>query len=353
MRHPLIIRIVSIVLIWFGSAAQAALPRAVTGVLPPDFGYAPFTTSDAHGRTVTLYLTDPGANDDRPLIVVLQGSGCASHFFKRDGQISGGWHSFVRSAAMGRAQVLLVEKPGVQTFDSPAKQGSAEHCSDDFRREHTGPRWLTALRAAIDAAMALRGMRPKAMIAMGHSEGGVYAPRLALIDPRITHVVSLAATPHSQLSDFVHMAMAGEGFISKAPGTRQDHLRRVLHAWQAVQSDPNSMTKMVFGHSHRYWDDKFAPFNYGALANTTARFFVAYGGKDENSSPVAMDQFAVELITRKRDVTWLRVHEGNHSFATPSEARPFAGFMEIVTTAVAWGLGDSVQSPYQVWPLPS
>ena len=91
--------------------------------------------------------------------------------------------------------------------------------------EHTGERWLTAIRAAIDAAIAWRGRTPRALLAIGHSEGAVFAGRLAVADARVTHAALLAATPVSQAHDFFAMAFAGRGYIAQAPGGRAAHLR--------------------------------------------------------------------------------------------------------------------------------
>lgn len=342
---------------WVGSGSATGLPNAdapmriAVAEFPANFSYAAYQTKDLLDRNIQFYLTHADARDDRPLVVVLQGSGCASHFALRDGRVGGGWHSFVRQAAANNAQVLLVEKPGVKTFDQPDKPGSAENCSGEFRREQNGERWLAAIQAALSAAIKLRGVTPTVIVAIGHSEGGVYAPRLAIADSRVTHVASLAAVPTSQLSDFVHMALNGTGFVSQAPGNRADHLMRVLTAWQAVSAEPDSAEKMVFGHAHRYWADKFAPFDFAALSRTRAKFLIAYGSHDENSSPTAMDQFVVELITRKRDVTWLRVEGGTHAFGTTTETDSYATFAEIAKNAVEWALGRRVESKHKLWPL--
>lgn len=330
--------------------ALAAASEVSVAAFPAGFPYKAYSTADSLGRDIRFYLT--AADDERPLILVLQGSGCSSQFFNRDGQVSAGWHAFVRRAAGIRAQVLLVEKPGVQLFDAPQNPGGAVNCSENFRREHTGERWLAALRAALDATLALRGAKPRAVMVLGHSEGAVFAVRLAALDARITHVAALSATPTSQLLDFFDMAAAGEGFISRRPGSsKAENIGRVLDAWREVSADPASDSRQVFGHAHRYWTDKFAPFDFSSLKHSPARFFLAYGDRDENSAPRVMDAFAIELLTRKRDLTWLRVEGGDHSFGGPPDPAR-AGMSKVVEFAVAWMLGEEFDRKSVVWPRP-
>jgi pimeloyl-ACP methyl ester carboxylesterase len=325
-------------------------PRAVKE-FPDGFPYSAFDVQDSLQRRIAFYLTDANVKDDRPLILILQGSGCASNFLLREGRVGGSWHAMVRQAAQSRAQVLLVDKPGVSLFDFPTNPGDTRNCSDAFRREHTGPRWLTALAAAVKGAISLRGQTPKSILVIGHSEGAVFAPRLALLQPEITHVASLASAPVSQLHDFFDMAFAGEGFIAQMPGTAQDRVRRVSEAWRAISSDPDSASKEVFGHPHRYWTDKFASFPFENVDRTKAKFFLAYGDRDENSAPRKMDMFAVELLTRNRDLTWIRVPGADHGFAKKGEASG-EGMAPMLARAVAWFFGEADSGADVVWPSP-
>jgi hypothetical protein len=328
----------------------APTPVAVPD-FPANFPYRAFDVTDSLGRSVRFYLSDADVHDARPLILVIQGSGCASSFFRRDGRISQSWHALVRQAAAGRAQVLVVEKPGVQLFDLPQKPGGANDCTAGFKREHTRDRWLAALQAGLRGALEQRAQKPAAVMALGHSEGAAFAPYLAIADPAVTHVASLAASPLSQLHDFFDMAARGEGFIAQAPGNKADHIKRVLDAWKQVQSDPQSDSKSVFGHAHRYWNDKFAPFDWTQLDRSRARFFLAHGDADENSSVRVFDHFAIELIVRGRDVTWLRLAGADHGFGRKDvPGGSSAGMTAVVADAVAWMLGEPIVSREVVWP---
>lgn len=333
-----------------------ALPLAARPALlnvpefPKDYAYQAFETRDSLGRNVRFYLTQSTARDERPLIVMLQGSGCISWFVRKDDATLQIGQQNVRRPAGENAQLLLIDKPGVALFDWP-KGGDTRECSEAFRQEHTGERWLTAIRAAIDAAIAWRGQTPRAMLAIGHSEGAVFAGRLAVADARVTHAALLAATPVSQAHDFFAMAFAGRGYIAQAPGGRAAHLRNVHTVITQVQNDPTNAKDTQLGHPYRYWADKIAPFDFSALDRTRAKFFLAQGDADENSSVVSADFFAGELIVRQRDLLWLRPEGLDHTFAAKGE-RNGAGMGDYVGRAVKWFLGETFDRAGQVWPAP-
>ena len=249
----------------------------------------------------------------------------------------------------GRAQILLVDKPGVTLFDIPTNPGDTRDCSETFKREQTGEKWLAALSASLKGVIAMRGQTPKSILVIGHSEGAVFAPRLSLIHPEITHVASLASAPVSQLHDFFDMAFSGEGFIAQTANTTAERVKSVTNAWQAVSADPESATKEVFGHPHRYWTDKFAPFPFERLDRTKAKFFIAYGDRDENSAPRKIDTFAVELLARKRDLVWIRMAGADHGFARKGEASG-SGMAPVIERAVAWFFGETMDRADVVWP---
>ena len=58
---------------------------------PQNFPYRAFDTRDSLGRDIRFYLSDADITDDRPLILVVQGSGCASHFSNLLSARSRGW----------------------------------------------------------------------------------------------------------------------------------------------------------------------------------------------------------------------------------------------------------------------
>jgi hypothetical protein len=64
------------------SQTSAAVEIEKQGIanFPQGQPYTAYTVKDALGRNVSLFLTDDTARDNRPLVLVVQGSGCDSNF---------------------------------------------------------------------------------------------------------------------------------------------------------------------------------------------------------------------------------------------------------------------------------
>ena len=147
------------------------------------------------------------------------------------------------------------------------------------------------------------------------------------------------------------MANSASGLFAGLPGTSGQHLGNLLDTWASILDEPESTSKQVYGHTHRYWADKFAPVDYASIARPGLRMFLAYGDRDENAAPRKMDQFAVEMLIRKADLTWVRIPGADHGFAQKGE-QSGAGLQAMLERAVAWFLDDAHDTLHQLWPRP-
>jgi dienelactone hydrolase len=319
--------------IWITLQPPVAPPSASAAPSPdPDvlaaFPYERHTTIDAFGRSITFYLSKPanipegGAPDLLHLAVCVQGSGSQSAFLLVDtpkGQriISGGPDAALLSQFRERLRVLVVEKPGVEFLVQPSQPGAATEGSETFRKEHTLDRWVEANRAATDAALAMPGIDPSRVLAVGHSEGGQVVCHLAAKEPRITHVASLAGGGPTQLFDLLDLARRGK--FGGGPGSTPDAaVRMIEEGWRQVLADPDAHDKFYLGHPHRRWSSflRTSPAA-GALASK-AKFFLAQGTDDPATSIHAAEMLYAELLAQGREVRYERVEGGDHGFMTAS-----------------------------------
>src|SRR5262249_44396631 len=156
---------------------------------------------------ITFYVSmTEHASRALPLLVFVQGSGCQSLFRKTGERVLGDYQNVLATVAQGKARVLAVEKPGVKYLDAPRGPGSAQEGREEFLREHTLPRWVEAVVAALRTARTLPGVDAKRVLVLGHSEGGMVAAHVAAADAGVTHVASLSGNGPSQLFDLVEVA---------------------------------------------------------------------------------------------------------------------------------------------------
>lgn len=320
MRRPaprLILAVAALLLLLATRAAAERLPGTA---------FERATTVDGLGRTVTYYLSESPA--PKPLALVIQGSGCNALFRRlADGRISAvGYHNVFRSVGGERFRVLAVEKPGARGVEEPPVGGQAEECPRSFLEEHTVERWAEALRAALAAARAAGGA--DGTLAIGHSEGGVLAARLARLDAGLRHVALLASPGPDPVEELV---LWGEA--RKRP--RAETLALVAR----IRAEPDSVTALVLGHPHRRWASFLAADPAADILASSARVFAAHGDADANWPVAAHDALIQRLRDAGREVQALRLAGADHALNVAGQ-RPPEGMAEVFRAIVAWAGAD-------------
>jgi pimeloyl-ACP methyl ester carboxylesterase len=321
-------------------AAQTVDPRPIAikdGGPVPGQPYERFTTQDRFGREITFYLSRvPQTSRPLPLAVYIQGSGCASLFERKDAKVVPKLgHATLVDIARGKARVLIVEKPGVTFPEQP------ENCrlAAEFNREHTLERWAEAVEAAIRAARTLGQVSGERAAAIGHSEGGLVACRVARDLPGIvTHVASMAGGGPSQLFDLIELARRGVYFrdISEDAAARVQY---VLSQWREIRADPTNAEKFFFGFSYRRWSTFLADSPMEELTKANAKIYLAQGLEDEAVNPESSDALYAQLLAVGKQAVYDRIEGAGHSFdfrATPQ----INGWHDELERIVAWFLHD-------------
>lgn len=308
-----------------------ATPEAV-----PDQPYVRHTTMDRFGRRITFYVAGPQGSAPLPLVVYVQGSGCAS-LFRRSGThvAAAAGQAAIAEAWQGKGNLLIVEKPGVPFLNAPS---SCER-ETEFNREHSLGRWSEAVEASIRAARQLPIVRHDRLIVIGHSEGGVVAARIAHdLGPMVSHVALLSGEGPTQLYSLIRLARQGL-FVRGVSEDADVRAKYVVDQWRAIAADPNNIVRSFAGHSYLRWASFLSTSPLEELAGVTARIYVAAGDKDTNQDPSASDVLYAQLLTRGKDVTYDRVSNADHSFRIPDSNRN--GWREEHEKLVIWCFSPS------------
>ncbi|KPF66660.1 hypothetical protein IP84_15595 [beta proteobacterium AAP99] len=345
-----------------GTAVHAQTAGGAVGVprlveeprLPANFAYRAFETSDTLGRSVRFYLTDVESSDDRPLVLALQNTGCASLFQQVDGRVAGGWFTGLRGTSRPTAQTLIIEKPGVRLFDLNPQPGTSTGCPASFVTEHSIDRWQAAVEAATRAALATRAKPPKALLAVGHGEGAHVAAQLAGRLPGLTHVALISGGPSGALEEWMALAAAAPAGSGKAGVNPQ--LRALAQAAGQVRAESRSTDKTLLGQPYRYWAARLSASvstsQLDALAAKPLRVFIAHGERDRSVPVSSADRLAAELLARGADLTWVRIPGADHALNVPG-ATGGAALRDMLGTVLAWQAGTAPNGESVVWPIPT
>ncbi len=264
------------------------------------------STTDHFGRQILYYIS--AQSDQRlPLVLFVAGSGCESNFWKNEsGQVVGGYQNVLLQVLNGKAHVMVVEKPGVKYLDSTNAPGTAEKCSEQFKQEQTLDRWAIALDTALSSALALQKVDQNKVIVVGHSEGAVMAPLLAVMNSSVTHVVAISGSGAPQLFDFV---------VNKS-----EHEQKLIYAdFESMLQDPDNLEKLYWGHPARRWTSFMAHSSAEDLQKTKSKILVVHGTADTSVPVQSFDFLVANLKAKNIKFDYERIEGASHSLNLPSD----------------------------------
>lgn len=230
--------------------------------VPPDTDatFASRTFSYRDGGTATYHSFIIG-KDSRPDVAVFfyGGSGCRSWASVMPGYVEG---------LTANARVFALDKRFV-VHSSDASRA----CTDSFKAMNTPSRWVSDYSEFITAQLAAAPVRPKRVLLVGVSEGGLVAPKVATLHPEVTH-----------------LAIIGDGAWTMRESLRQLHRTHAIPfdvdaEWKAIEADRDSIEHEWFGNPYRWWADVMDISAKNDLLKLEIPILVGFGERD-TSVPV-------------------------------------------------------------------
>ncbi len=294
-----------------------------------------FLVGDAGG---THYYLAPGEGQ-RPLLVLIQGSGCEPVFVENgEGYRATAGQDLVHMLAGGRFAVLVAEKAGVEPLKArTGADGTAADCAAAFLAGHSLDSWTDRLSSAIDEAKASAVVDAAAGVrVMGLSEGAITAARLANLRDDVTHTAFISGFGCNQWRDMLVVARRNaepEGALAarSAAAAMEDGLR-------GVAADPEALT-IFEGQTHLFWSTFGRACPAADLAASASDVFVAYGTADEQVDANGVEAITVARLSVNKPVRVERVIGGSHVLNTP-DTEPFEVLVGVFGAAIEWMSGD-------------
>ena len=162
------------------------------------------------------------------------------------------------------ATVFALQKRGI---DEENRSGT--FCSTHFRHKDHFTQTLADQREFIENHIANLATTPRAVVLIGVSEGAVVAARLALTEPRLTHLGLIGGGGNTVRKNIQTLAR-----------TRW-MLRNHERAFEAIADDPYNTVAQQWSHSHNYWAELLDIHIGDALAELTIPIVAAMGEQDD------------------------------------------------------------------------
>lgn len=280
-------------------------------------GFRSHTIHDPELGRIDYHMVDAHLEQELPLLVFLDGSGAQPILsVKRDAD--GVWQTYstipmAQRDVAQRYHVLMVSKPGVPLIDTVHADGPAKPPA--AYTERLSAQWRAkAASLAIGDALGRYPVDRRRIGVMGFSEGGQVAPRVAAIDPRVTHVMAFVGGALNQFFDpiIAQRMEAAKGAITEQEA--QAGIDSLFAVYERIYADPDATDKEFWGHSYKRWSSFTDPPTVDFLLALDIPIYMAQGSVDRNTQVLGADYVRLEFIRRRKKNLTFRSYPGCDHF---------------------------------------
>jgi pimeloyl-ACP methyl ester carboxylesterase len=244
---------------------------------PPDKGLSLTRVETGPGEFACGYWFQRSKGHER-LLVYLPGSGSGSALGRKAGGmwkvLSDGW-MFKQKFDKG-FDLFIADKANIL----PGMDGSKDEA---FLRAYTLDGRVAAAVATIQAFVAAHTYRE--VYLLGASEGATIAARVFLALRGTVDFKKVAVISGNSLSQAEEFGILADKDGLKMPDSYRAGLTSLPEEYPKIQDDPDSITKMWFGHTYRRWST-FLPYRpLEDLLKIDVPLY-AYHGRKDISTPV-------------------------------------------------------------------
>lgn len=285
----------------------------------------------------TLTLPTNGAGP-WPAVVLVHGSGPND----RDETI--GANKPFRDLAWG----LATKGVAVLRYEKRTKEHGAKFKEQDIVHLTVREETIDDAVTAVAQLRATPGLDPKRVFVLGHSLGGMVAPRIGLADSRIAGLIILAGATRP-LEDLMveqmrYLISLNGGPIPAGEAKLNELIVEVAKVKKLTASDASS-SAMLLHAPPAYWLDLRQHDPLTAAKELKQPMFILQGGRDYQITQVDFDRWKEALGTRS-NATLKMYPDLNHLFitgkgkSTPDEYGQPSHMAEAVVTDIANWIGE-------------
>lgn len=253
----------------------------------------------------------------KPLLIFIHGSGNLPTFQFIKSSNSYNWSAFTEiEKYKDKYHVILVNKPSIPMFDTvEGENGNFSYpMSDAFKQKYSLAWRAEAASLIINEAVKLLPTDRSKIVVIGHSQGGQVAPKVAVINKKVTHVVLLNTNSLNHLYDFVLQerlaAFKGEQSFVQT----QHHVDSLFADYKRIFNDPGNKTKMWYDETYFRWASFSEETPLENMLKLKIPIYVLAGGKDVWGSFIMnTDYVQIEFLRyRKTNLTYKVYPNSNH-----------------------------------------
>lgn len=317
--------------------AKSEAPQPfVSGTLVPGHNFFRHEIEASPAGRLRFYLA-PVEAGQRPLLLLVQGSGCEPLFIDGDGGLSPtAGQDIIQHFAAERFAVLIVEKPHVASESPTRNDGTTDACAAEFNRHHSLDHWAAAISSAIDAALGDPAVdRAAGVRIIGMSEGAIVAARVARNRGDVRQLAFISGFGCNQWRDMLVVARR-----NAPPDLVEQSVLEMEAGFREVAADPSSTTRFFEGQTHLFWSTFGLACPAQDLLQSSATPLIAFGTADEQVDANGMESIVAEFLATGRPIVVKRILGGSHVLDTP-DTEPFENLVGVFAFAIDWMTGEA------------
>lgn len=277
-----------------------------------------YTLNDSKLQSFQIHLLTSDSTALKPLIIYLDGSGNYPIY----NQSKSGKYS--TSIAMNLKKyskdyhIVLISKPDVPFKDSLQTSASGRSFyprSEKYTSLYSLDWRAEAASKAINFIVKKIPVNKNKIVVMGYSEGSQVAPKVAVLNKKVTDVVCIVGNALNHLFDFIVETRLDVVRNKISADEGQKIVDSLYSNYEKIYADPLSTKKTWDGETYLKWSSFTRTTPLENMLKLTIPILYIAGGKDNNQTIIGMDYAKLEFLRQgKKNLTYKVYPNSNHYF---------------------------------------
>jgi pimeloyl-ACP methyl ester carboxylesterase len=255
----------------------------------------------------------------KPILLFIHGSGNEPTFSFQKDINTYAWKGFLEiEKYKDDFHVICVNKPGIPLFDTvqkdPVNFSTSYPLNEEFRKRYSLEWRAEAASLIINDALKQLNVDRSTILVIGHSQGGQVAPKVAVINKKVTHVVLLNANSLNHLYDFVLQERLFAFMKEQSAEQAQKNIDSLFREYAVFFDDPLNTNKTWNGETYYRWASFSDETPLENMLKLKIPIYVIAGGQDIWGSFIMnTDYVQIEFLRhKKKNLTYKVFPNANH-----------------------------------------
>lgn len=268
-------------------------------------------------KSFTVHVVKSQKKGKKPLLLYIQGSTPTPLYYSTKSGNSTGISLDVNRYA-DDYHVVLISKPDIPICDSlkQDEDGRLYYPSNElYKNTYSLDSRAESASYAIDFLLKKLSVDQQKVIVMGYSEGAQVAPRVAVLNKKVTHLVCFVGNTLNHFYNFIIEArlQAAKGVITHNESQRV--VDSLYNEYEKIYADPKSTTKEWYGDTYLKWASFCKTTPLESMLSLDIPILYVAGAKDNNQSIIDIDYAYLEFLRKgKRNLTYKVYPNCDHYF---------------------------------------